>query len=266
MADAAYVDSSVQAAPKAYTLAQSQELQVKAFRAAIDGSAAASSFLPTLQLIAPSGAVMWESAPTTPVAAGGSADCSWFPGGDLETAGGSGSGAGLTVLYDSGYLGADQASIDTGAGGIAAGHSCLLIIGYFRTSNAVGNDNLVLVLNNDASANYAISRIQASGASVAGSSFSGLSAATIASIPGANAPANYFGSVHGTIAAYDNTQNFKSGSFTSEGMSTTAANSVESVYGFTYQSTAAISQLAVKSQTGGVNLKAGSRLIVYGTG
>lgn len=80
MADVALVNSSNIAAPKDYTLTGQQQILLKAVRATIDGSAAGSAFVPTLQLLAPDGTVMWESATAASVAAGGSADVSWFPG------------------------------------------------------------------------------------------------------------------------------------------------------------------------------------------
>lgn len=86
MADAAYVDEAVKSAPKDYTLASSQELLVKAVRAVIDGTGATGDYLPAVQLIAPSGAVMFTAVPSEPVAAGASADVSWFPGGGVEGA------------------------------------------------------------------------------------------------------------------------------------------------------------------------------------
>jgi hypothetical protein len=67
-------------APKDYTLSGTQELALKTVRALIDGSGAATAFLPTLQLLDPNGHVMWEGATSDTVAAGASADVSWFPG------------------------------------------------------------------------------------------------------------------------------------------------------------------------------------------
>lgn len=79
MADTAYVDRSTQAAPKNYTLAASQLLAVKAIRASLDGTGAGTAFLPALQMVAPDGTVMWTSVPASTIAAGGSADATWFP-------------------------------------------------------------------------------------------------------------------------------------------------------------------------------------------
>lgn len=80
MPDLPIVIPNTSAAPKDYTLSGGQELQLKTVRALIDGSGAATAFLPTLQLLDPNGHVMWEGATSTTVAAGGSADVSWFPG------------------------------------------------------------------------------------------------------------------------------------------------------------------------------------------
>ena len=88
MADVAIVNRAVISAPKTYTLGANEELALKAVRAVIDGTGAGGSFLPTLQLVAPDETVMWESAPTGSIAAGGSADVSWFPG--LGVGGGGG--------------------------------------------------------------------------------------------------------------------------------------------------------------------------------
>src|SRR5215471_8994777 len=79
MPDDALVNLTTTTAPKDYTLSGTQELQLKAVRAAIDGSAAASSFMPCLQLLAPDGTVMFDCVSPTTIAAGGSADVSWFP-------------------------------------------------------------------------------------------------------------------------------------------------------------------------------------------
>lgn len=80
MADAVISAPAVQATPAGYQVPAAQEITVKTVRAVIDGSGAGSAFLPTLQLIAPSGQVVWESPTDSTVAAGGSADVSWFPG------------------------------------------------------------------------------------------------------------------------------------------------------------------------------------------
>lgn len=78
-ADIAIVRQALASAPKDYELSGQQELSPLAVRAEIDGSGAGSAFLPALQLIGPSGDVLWTAVTATTVAAGGSADVSWFP-------------------------------------------------------------------------------------------------------------------------------------------------------------------------------------------
>ena len=87
MPDVSIVNSTVTSAPTDYTVPGTQELLVKAVRASIDGSGAGSAFLPALQLIDPAGHVMWTAVDTsTTIAAGASADVSWFP--DVSRSGG----------------------------------------------------------------------------------------------------------------------------------------------------------------------------------
>jgi hypothetical protein len=94
MPDLPIVIPDTAVAPKDYTLSGTQELALKTVRALIDGSGAASAFLPTLQLLDPNGHVMWEGATSEVVAAGASADVSWFPG-----LGGVGSSSGAAWFF-----------------------------------------------------------------------------------------------------------------------------------------------------------------------
>lgn len=81
MADVAVVDTSAGAAPKAYKVPGAQEILPKSVTATFDCSGAAATVMPALQLIAPSGQVMGTFCdPSVTIAAGGSADVSWFPG------------------------------------------------------------------------------------------------------------------------------------------------------------------------------------------
>lgn len=61
-----------------YQVPQGGELLPLAVRAVVDGTSAASSFYAAVQIIAPSGRVM-ASAVSTAIAAGASADVTWFP-------------------------------------------------------------------------------------------------------------------------------------------------------------------------------------------
>lgn len=181
----------------------------------------------------------------------------------VAISGSSGAG-GLIILYDSGYLGADTTPIDTGAGGIASGHFCLMLVGYLRSTAAVGNDNVNLTLNNDSSAIYSVNRIQNSVATVSGGHFESGSVGLIGTVPGANATASYFGTLRGTLPAYDGGTNFKTGEFVTTALSNSGTNTVLTLIGLGYGSATAISRLAIAPATGGAKFKAGSRLIVYG--
>lgn len=96
MADVSLVARNIAGAPKDYLVPGAQEFILKAVTANVDGSGAAGAFLPALQMINPAGDVMWTAvARSVPVAAGASANISWFPGGGVDEAGaGSGGGAG----------------------------------------------------------------------------------------------------------------------------------------------------------------------------
>jgi len=67
-----------QVSPLDYTIPAAQEIVPRAIFAECDGSGAGGAFLPTLQIISPSGHVV-ASCPAEQVAAGASADVSWFP-------------------------------------------------------------------------------------------------------------------------------------------------------------------------------------------
>ena len=181
----------------------------------------------------------------------------------VAISGSSGAG-GLIVLYDSGYLAGDAASIDTGAGGVAAGHFCLHVVVYARSAGAVTSDNIGLTINNDNTALYSANRLQNSNTTVSGASVVAQTTALIGAVPGANATGSYFGTIVGDMPAYDATANNKSGLFVASAVDDTAAHCAIATIGVAYKATAAISRLKIASQAGS-NLKAGSRMVVYGT-
>ena len=84
MSDVAILASQVAATPQDYTLPGAQEIMLRAVGCRVNGSSAAGAFLPALQMLDPSGHVMWTAVNASlPVAAGGSALVSWFPGGGV---------------------------------------------------------------------------------------------------------------------------------------------------------------------------------------
>lgn len=177
---------------------------------------------------------------------------------------GSGGAGGLIVVYDSGYLGADAASIDTGAGGVASGHVGLIIVAYLRSTNAVANDNIGITFNNDTAAHYSFERITASGGAVSSSYSAGQSEGLIGVMPGATAPASFFGGLYATIPAYDGTANFKTAHGHSDAVDSGSVSEAIANWVTVWNQATAISRIRIRSQAGGGNLKAGSRVIIYG--
>ena len=76
--DLAIVNRTTETAPKDYTVPGAQDVRALAVTAAIDGSGAAGSYLPCLQLLSPAGDVLWTARTASGFAAGQSVDVSWF--------------------------------------------------------------------------------------------------------------------------------------------------------------------------------------------
>ena len=79
MADRQFVIGGILSTPADWHIPASLEIVPKTAYASFDGSAATSPYFPCLRVISDSGHVVAEAVSTTQVAAGGSADCSWFP-------------------------------------------------------------------------------------------------------------------------------------------------------------------------------------------
>lgn len=94
MADVAIRAAAVQNAPAGYTVPEAQEILVKSVRALVNFGAAASSGRAVLQLAAPDGTIIWESPTSSDIAAGASANVTWFPGLGVGGSGGGGGTAG----------------------------------------------------------------------------------------------------------------------------------------------------------------------------
>lgn len=80
MADIAIKQAQVMAVPTSYTIPGAQEILIKSVRATFDGTSAAGSFVPTLQIVSPGGTIVAECPLDQTLAAGVSADVSFFPG------------------------------------------------------------------------------------------------------------------------------------------------------------------------------------------
>src|SRR5689334_6132616 len=86
-------------APVEYEVPNAQEFELLAVAADMDGSGAASSWIPAVVIESDGGKVVARAAdPANVVAAGGSAEVSWFPGvKNVSGGGGGGSGTAPSV-------------------------------------------------------------------------------------------------------------------------------------------------------------------------
>lgn len=83
MADATILAAGSEALPAGYTVPAQQVIQPKMVRAVVDGTGASGSFVAVCQIVSDSGIIIAEGVCSSTVAAGGSAQVSWFPGGGL---------------------------------------------------------------------------------------------------------------------------------------------------------------------------------------
>lgn len=79
-ADALITRGGPVAVPMDYTVPAAGDIQPLVVTATFNGASAGGTFVPELQIIAPTGAVIARCPVTDPIAAGASADVSWFPG------------------------------------------------------------------------------------------------------------------------------------------------------------------------------------------
>lgn len=117
MADVAIISSPSVAAPKDYTIPNAQEIAPKAIRAVLDGTNAAGSWLPALQVLAPNGTVMFTAIDRNVVlSAGATASVSWFPriaGATVSQGGPPGNGCVRFVGPPTGTASVDTSNIQT---------------------------------------------------------------------------------------------------------------------------------------------------------
>lgn len=98
MADATILAAGSATVPAGYTVPPTQQIQPKAVRAVLDGTGASGSYLAVLQVVSDSGIVIAEGVCTTTIAAGASAQVSWFP--HVGGASGSTGATGETGIYN----------------------------------------------------------------------------------------------------------------------------------------------------------------------
>jgi hypothetical protein len=172
-----------------------------------------------------------------------------------------GGGGGATILFDS-TLGADTASIDTGAGGIAGTQNVLEAWVLARTDEAVILSTINITFNNDGGANYDFENFTATNAALAGGG--GVAATAINfNCHGASGGASYASAFCICIPSYAQSTFFKTGFIAGNIVDTAAANCQLYEKAIGYRSTVAISRMKV-APGGGTVLKAGSRLLILG--
>jgi len=168
----------------------------------------------------------------------------------------------LDELFDS-TLGADAASIDTGAGGIAQTNDHLLILVLARTTQVAVQSSFTALVNADGGANYDRQELQ--GANVTASAAVALGEASVfMSCPGASAEAGAVGVCRIEIPGYRQTTFHKVGVVLNAYNEDTAAENRVQSKSVRWKSTAAITRFSITAGSG--NLLAGSRLAIYGIG
>jgi hypothetical protein len=164
------------------------------------------------------------------------------------------------VLFDQ-TLGADAASIDTGAGGIAGTAAGLLVHIVARTSQAVVVSSVNVRLNNDSGANYDYTRTGVVNTTLSGATT--LAATSWALVcAGDSVQAGSASFLTFVIPAYADTTFHKVAQQSEYISDSSAANNQLQTRGLRWRSTAAISRMSVAAGSG--NLRAGSRMTVYG--
>lgn len=121
MADIPILVAGSEPAPAGWEVPTTQEVNPKAAHATVDGTAAASSFIPVLEIITDGGQTIARCVGPT-VAAGGSADVSWFPGVDVDE-----SGNGSVVVAETLTLPTWASSVSS-ANPIPSGVACLVSV------------------------------------------------------------------------------------------------------------------------------------------
>lgn len=173
----------------------------------------------------------------------------------------------ITKLFDS-TLGADTATIDTGANGIASGYSGLLILLNGRTDEAGVRLSVInFTFNNDTGANYDRGFLLTSSVSTTPTGDMSAGATSLQlTTAGAAMAANVSGALQIFVPNYDGTTFYKSAVVNFGEVDTTAANAnrAAGMEVLQYRSTSAISRLAVTPNNAGSKFKAGTRLTIHG--
>lgn len=277
MATDVQISGGIGPAPQSYTVPNAQEIIPKVARATFDGTAAATAFLPTIQIISDGGVVIASVPTDTTVAAGGSADVTFAP----FLRGPATSGIrNVTAIYDY-TLTANATSINTATDGIQAGafpqtFSILEIWLTVRTDEATTASPINYQVNGDTGANY--DRLFFSAftynAFPAGTTSIGVTSGANQWQPSAVCAAltggSYYSLVRFTMPDYTSSTRYKTCESTHSHPDTTIAPAggtaglliAPNLLG--WRGTDPVTSFKVFPATGGVNLLAGTRLTVVG--
>jgi hypothetical protein len=169
--------------------------------------------------------------------------------------------AGSALLFSS-VLGADAASIDTGASALSGSYNVLEIFIFSRTADAAAGGTLLLTFNGS-TGGYTRNLIQVVNATVTGSSVIGQSAIAL-DTHGNTGLAGAYGTAAVVIEAYAGSSAQKTATIHTIRPDSTAANQASTVGGGSWASSgAAINQVEI-AVSGGANLKAGTAIYIYG--
>jgi hypothetical protein len=136
---------------------------------------------------------------------------------------------------------------------------------YGRTDEATTGSDVGITFNNTGGTSYARTRILevGNGATFTGAAAVG-SASLLATITGASAAANAFGTIRLHCPNFGGTVGFKEGDMGISNMdNTTVGNARHSLQAWQFASTSAISRMAIAPATAGKKLKVGSQLLIY---
>lgn len=263
MSDVAIRASAVSSVPRDYTIPGAQELLPKAVSASMDGTGAGGPWFPCLQVLDPGGSVMFSAISVSSVAAGASVDVSWFPSVGGQSTSGSFSGATTTIFHQ--QLTSSAATIGTAANAIPATFAHFQVVARLRTDRVAVNDIAVITMNGDTGANYDRASVTWTGAAIAFSSTYSTTGMVLDCL-GGSADANRFATIQALFVDYTDGGSFKNAQAVGAEIGTAADANVRLslTTDWTWKSTAAVNQITLTPQTGGVNFVAGTSLTIYG--
>jgi hypothetical protein len=263
-ADVTIATGGTVAAPLDYPIPGAAELLLKCLTADYDGSGAAGPYVPAVQLMRGPNVVVGTFPLDQQLAAGVSADVSWFPGVTAAPA----QKPGQSILvYDYTVTGSSKRTIDTAvdgpyAGPLAGDGVVLEIFSYSQTTEAAAISTFNMNFNNDFSASYDKTYIDnANNALTVGGNFAQTSWQIYTT--GASAPSTEFGHFSFLFYNYADTIGHKVGQVIFGHEYTGFATSEMAYELLHWTKTAAVSRIAFVPATAGINFQIGTRVSIF---